>query len=141
METIRALLSAIKLKFGSEDAAVEHLNDITVEENQTLHAWYVLNTIKKLENRNLPQATIEMIKRDFYWAFSWENKIKRTSMQSIEEHLRQVCDYRLQRWGSPYQWAWLLYFDETLYDRLVAKHFQWLVKKDAKQAASDLRDI
>lgn len=142
MDTLKNLISEYRTKSTDEDRAMEHLNEISVEEHVLLHAWYVILAYKKLAGKNLSDGKMEEIKREYYWAFTWQDKIKKMSMLSVEEHLEQVCAYHVKQHGFPYKWAWLLHLDDRLYESLIKRYFPWLAKREqGKQEVSELDEI
>jgi len=125
------------------DREAQYKNDFSVEENQILHAWYILDAIERLERiKNINKIKIEEIKQTFYWAYTWRTKINKTDMDKIENHLREVCKYHMDTYKQPYHQAWLLDFNDTFYDRILKKHFPRLSKKeDAAATATGIGEL
>ena len=108
------------------------INEFSIEENQILHAYYILNAIERLEKlKSISASKIDNLKHEYYWAYSWKKTINITDMDGIENHLRKVCQHHQKIYGYPYNHAWLMDFDETFYDRTIKRHFPYLAKREA----------
>jgi len=102
----------------------EYLNEFSIEDNTMLHAYYVIKAVKRLEElRPNADSTINEIKHEFYWAFTWQKTIENKNIKQVEQHLRDVCTYHLNKYFEPYSQGWLLDFDKVLLERLIKKYF------------------
>jgi hypothetical protein len=108
------------------------INEFSIEENQILHAYYIINAIERLEKlKSISQSRIDNLKHEYYWAYTWKKTINITDMFAIIGHLKKVCEHHQKTYGYPYHQDWLLNFDDTFYDRIVKRHFPYLAKREA----------
>jgi len=118
-----------------------HRNEISVNEFRLLYAWYTIKAIERIEEV-YGENKANQIKKDFREIFSWQNVFGKFSMLDIENHLKKVCDYHNKQYKFPYKWEWLLYFDETLYERLIVnKDYFPYAKKGQKEAKATVGAI
>lgn len=120
---------------------VWYRNEISVNEFILLHAWYIMKAIERVEEI-YGKDKARQIKNDFREEYTWSNVIAKFSMLNIENHLKKVCDYHLERYKMPYKWDWLLYFDEELYRRLIKTYFPHVKeKKEVKETIGAIEEI
>lgn len=107
--------------------------EICVKEHNVIHAFAIYSALERLESENLERAVRELTKDleyygKFGWAATWKDEFNKesriqgkTKIEYAIKHLQKVVDYHRVHYNSVYNSAWLMDFDEVIYQHYKEK--------------------
>ena len=86
-------------------------SEINNAELLTIQAYQIDQAIIKIQDTNYSKGT--KLRKEFYWIESYREDFDK--IDKLFKHLTDVCSYIEKKYGTKYQYEWLLTFDDDFY--------------------------
>jgi hypothetical protein len=116
--------------------------DYPIRDHVKLHAFYVIEAINRFEAlKNVSKSSIHTVRNTFYWAFTWQRDYEREGIFNLETRLREVNENHLRDFNEPYSLAWILDFDDLLYEKLIQEYCPYLASGRNRATAQEITEV